>query len=207
MVSRSVAGSSRSAFLEQAFYRVSVPASRRIPRSLFTSRFVKMKKAEPCASSGGESLFYTVAPALHSAEAGPLQEMDKDLPAGRVKIDRPVVPFRGKFIGCPYRSLLCPTKALTKSGGKFYKWNSSGSAKGVPSVRGNLPTLALSIGSGFTGFFMAKIYGNGEVCNGIFSPFRPRDIYMYMFRNYIRKEIYSSFFFFRLFTRFTFQGC
>lgn len=151
-----------------------------------------MKKAEPCASSGGESLFYTVAPALHSAEAGPLQEMDKDLPAGRVKIDRPVVPFRGKFIGCPYRSLLCPTKALTKSGGKFYKWNSSGSAKGVPSVRGNLPTLALSIGSGFTGFFMAKIYGNGEVCNGIFSPFRPRDIYIS--KLYSKRNIFEFFF-------------
>lgn len=162
-----------------------------------------MKKAEPCASSGGESLFYTVAPALHSAEAGPLQEMDKDLPAGRVKIDRPVVPFRGKFIGCPYRSLLCPTKALTKSGGKFYKWNSSGSAKGVPSVRGNLSTLALSIGSGFTGF----LYGENirkEVCNGIFSPFRPCDIYIS--KLYSKRNIFE-FFFFRLFTRFIFQGC
>lgn len=191
MVSRSVAGSSRSAFLEQAFYRVSVPASRRIPRSLFTSRFVKMKKAEPCASSGGESLFYTVAPALHSAEAGPLQEMDKDLPAGRVKIDRPVVPFRGKFIGCPYRSLLCPTLLRNLAE------NSTNGTRPAPPGEFHrfeeIFQLWLSRSAAGLRVSLWRKYTETERCamgsSHLFG------LVIYIFRNYIRKEIYSSFFF------------
>lgn len=135
--------------------------------------------------------------------AGPLQEMDKDLPAGRVKIDRPVVPFRGKFIGCPYRSLLCPTYALTKSGGKFYKWNSSGFARGVPSVRGNLSTWLSRSSLCVTGFFL---YGeNTETERRTMGSSR---LFGLVVSKYIREEIFEfryflSFFdFFRLFTRY-----
>lgn len=66
--------------------------------------------------------------------AGPLSEMDKDLSSPRVKIDRPVVPFRGKFIGCPYRSLPFRSRTISyEIGGKFYKWNSSSLRhRGVP---------------------------------------------------------------------------
>lgn len=149
----------------------------------------------------GESLFYTVAPASRGRSTP--QEMDKDLPAGRVKIDRPVVPFRGKFIGCPYRSLLCPTYALTKSGGKFYKWNSSGFARGVPSVRGNLSTWLSRSSLCVTGFFL---YGeNTETERRTMGSSR---LFGLVVSKYIREEIFEfryflSFFdFFRLFTRY-----
>lgn len=43
--------------------------------------------------------------------AGPLSRWIR-ISRSRAKIDRPVVPFRGKFIGCPYRSLVCSRELL-----------------------------------------------------------------------------------------------
>lgn len=117
--------------------------------------------------------------------AGPLSEMDKDLSSPRVKIDRPVVPFRGKFIGCPYRSLPFRSRTISyEIGGKFYKWNSSATGE-FHSVRGNLPTLGCSLDH--HGFFPCggKKYGNG-MFTMFFSTFSL--IIVGLISRYIRRE-------------------